>query len=157
MLKKLTAKEKKFCKLYFKTRDMMYTKLTLGYNIDISKKHIRKYIQSRPIKKDFQIDLDPILRRFYAIATFDHALMYDKAGDIKPYKCLSDEQKMALRTYKELSSGDITYTTYSQAGALTALYNHKMSQDKAESLLDPDEEIEIVIKIDPRSKADNNE
>jgi hypothetical protein len=153
MKKQLTKKEKKFCKLYLKTRDMMYTKLMLGYTVDISKKHIRQYIQSKPIKKDFEVDLDPILRRLYAHATFDHASMYDKDGDVKPYKCLTDEQKMAIKTYKISDSGHVSYTVYSQTHALERLYTHKMAQDKNKDL-DKEETLEVVVKIDPRSRTD---
>ena len=45
MSKKLDKREKKFCKLYLKNRNIMQTKLELGYEIDITKKKYRDYIQ----------------------------------------------------------------------------------------------------------------
>ena len=151
MSKKLTKEEKKFCKMYLKTRDPLYTKLTLGYTIDISQKHIITYIQSKPIKGDFEIDLDPIIRRLYAIATFDHSLMYDKDGDVKPWKCLTDEQKMAIKTYNELGDGTIKYYVHNQYDAMAKIVTLKQQQDKDIPKDIEDSEIEIKISIDPRS------
>ena len=129
MSKKLNKREKKFCKLYLKTRNIMQTKLQLGYEIDISKKKYREYIQTTPITLDFEIPVDPLLRTLYAIATFDPLSMYDKDGDVKPLKCLTDEQRMALKTYTEHKNGTI-FTVHNKQQALEALMKHKGLYEK---------------------------
>lgn len=129
MSKKLTKKEKKFCKLYVKTRNQLDTKLQLGYDIDVNKKRIREYIQAQPIPSDFEIPKDPILRTLYAIATFDPLSMYDAKGDVKPLKCLTDEQRMALRSYTETNDGAY-FTYFNKQVALESLMKHKGLYEK---------------------------
>jgi len=129
MAKKLSKKEKKFCKLYIKTRNHLDTKLQLGYDINLNKKHIREYIQACPIPTDFEIPKDPILRTLYAIATFDPLSMYDDKGDVKPLKSLTDEQRMALRSYTETNSG-AHFTIHNKQQALESLMKHKGLYEK---------------------------
>jgi hypothetical protein len=119
--KKLSKTEKRFCDLYLKTRDVLLTKLKLGYEVDLNKKRIREYIAAQPIEGDIIINKDALLRRLYAIATFDHASMIDEDGDTKPLRSLTDEQRMAIRNYREHSDGEVSYTTFNQQQALMEL------------------------------------
>jgi len=123
MSKSLTKKEKKFCKLYVKNRNLTETKLQLGYTIDINKKKFREFIQSFPVPVDFDIPKDPILRTLYAIATFDPLSMYDDKGDVKPLKSLTDEQRMALKSYREVRDGAV-FTTHNKQQAIEAIMKH---------------------------------
>ena len=152
MAKKLTQKELEFCELYLKTRDYMFTKLKLGYSINISKKRIREYIEKHPIQNDLGIELDPIIRRLHAIATFDHALMYDKDGDIKPYRILTDEQKMAIAKYKENTDGTVSYTVHNQQDALNKLLAIKkdfLTEPKEDNTAD--EKYNITFEVLPKN------
>jgi len=129
MSKKLTKKEKKFCKLYIKTRNQLDTKLQLGYDVDINKKRIREYIQACPVPAEFEIPKDPILRTLYAIATFDPLTMYDAKGDVKPLKSLTDEQRMAIKSYTETKYG-AHFTMHNKQQALESLMKHKGLYEK---------------------------
>ena len=150
MAKKITKLEKKFCKVYVKTRDYTQTKLKLGYDVNINKKVCLDYIKSRPIKLQFEVKDDPILRRLYAIATFDHTQMYDKDGDVKPRKSLTEEQKMAIRSYTEYDNGTVTFTTFDTQRALEALAKHKALLDPIKEAED-EKPIQLNLSIDPRS------
>lgn len=133
---KLTKQEKKFCDIYCETRDALQTKLKLGYELDITKKKFREYIQSKPITLNFEVPKDPLLRNLYAIATFDPLSMYDKDGDVKPLKNLTDEQRMALKSYRETRDGAV-FTTHNKQAALESLMKHKGLYEKDNSQKKP--------------------
>lgn len=126
LAKKLSKKEIKFCELYAENRDYTYTKLMLGYDININRKKYLKFINAIPAKKDsFEVSDNFLLRKIYAIATFDHSQMYDKDGDIKPLKLLTTEQKMALKSYKELTDGNVNYAVHDSQRALEIVMKHR--------------------------------
>jgi len=142
-MKKLKKKEKLFCDTYCETRDFIQTKMKLGYEIDISKAKFRAYIQSVPVLKNFEIPDDPILRTLYAIATFDDLSMRDDKGDVKPLKSLTDEQRMAIRSYRETDDG-ATYTTYNKQAALDMLMKHKGLYKKDNEQSKPEVQVGVI-------------
>ena len=121
----------------------MQTKLELGYEIDITKKKYRDYIQTKPITLDFEIPKDPLLRTLYAIATFDPLSMYDKDGDVKPLKCLTDEQRMALKTYHEYKTGTM-FTVHNKQQALESLMKHKGLYEKDNDQKKPITQVGVI-------------
>lgn len=145
MAKKLSKQEKIFCDLYIKLRDVVQCKLELGYSLDINKKKFRSYIQSQPIKLAFEVPDDPILRRLYAIATFDELSMYDEDGDVKPLKSLTDEQRMAINRYKEHSNGTVTFSSYNRHQALETLMRHKGLFKKDNEQTKPDINMNVTL------------
>ena len=144
--KKLSKAEKHFCDLYLKTRDILLTKLKLGYEVDLNKKRIRDYIAAQPIQGDIVISKDALLRRLYAIATFDHSSMTDEDGDIKPLRSLTDEQRMAIRNYREHADGTASYTTFNQQAALMELLKRLDALEPTESKDNGPRQVIIKVK-----------
>jgi hypothetical protein len=144
-MKKLTKREKKFCSLYVQTFDYNKTINELGYKINISKPKIRAYINSLPVVlKSFEVDDNPLLQNLYAIATFDPLSMFDSDGDVKPLRVLTPMQRMAIKTYKEDSNGNVKFTLYDKQKALDMLMKHKGLYEKDNAQLKSDLQVGIV-------------
>ena len=121
----MTKKEKAFCKLYIKLKSRNEAAEILGYEIDINKSRCVKYIKKNSnVEDEFTISKASILKRHYAIVEFDPITMYDKDGDVLLPEQLLPEQRLALRTYREVKPGVYEFSVYDKKTSLEALTKH---------------------------------
>lgn len=150
----MKKKTKLFLDQYIIDGNLLQTVKSLGYRIDIDMKECKKYLKNNPSEWDQLIlGKNQTLVNIYAIAYNDPSSFLNEDGSCKGLQFLSNQQRLAVKDHRSNSIGKVyQYIFYDKQKALEQLMKHEGLYDITPDI--EEEEININIKIDPRSKND---